>query len=47
MAKNTHRTVSTLLFRLFQIALVGGVVFLAATGKDGWGWLIFILALTI
>lgn len=26
-----------------KIALIAGVVILAALGKDGWGWLIFLL----
>ena len=28
---------------IVDLALIGGVVYLASTGKDGWGWLIFIL----
>lgn len=30
---------------LVDIALVAGICFLAYTGKDGWGWLVFILIL--
>ena len=26
-----------------DIALIAGVVYLASTGKDGWGWLVFLL----
>jgi hypothetical protein len=33
--------------RILQLALVGGIVFLAANGIDGWGWLVFILFLTL
>lgn len=33
--------------RILQLALVGGIVFLAANGLDGWGWLVFILFLTL
>jgi len=33
--------------KLLQLALVGGVVFLAANGLEGWGWLVFILFLTL
>jgi len=29
--------------RLFQIALVLGVVILAMNDKEGWGWLIFVM----
>ena len=28
---------------LLDLALVGGIVYLAANNLDGWGWLIFIL----
>lgn len=28
---------------IFDLALVCGIVYLSATGKDGWGWLVFIL----
>ena len=30
-----------------QIALVAGIVTLAALGVNGWGWLVFALLLTI
>jgi hypothetical protein len=33
--------------RAFQIALVLGIVALSYFDKDGWGWLVFILLLTI
>jgi hypothetical protein len=33
--------------RAFQIALVLGIVALSFFDKDGWGWLVFILLLTI
>jgi hypothetical protein len=33
--------------RMLQIALVGGIVYLASNGLDGWGWLVFILFITI
>jgi len=33
--------------RLLQLAMVGGIVYLAASGLDGWGWLVFILYITI
>jgi hypothetical protein len=26
-----------------DIALIAGIVYLAATDKDGWGWLVFLL----
>jgi len=32
---------------IFQLALVLGIVYLAANGKDGWGWLTFVLLLTL
>jgi fatty acid desaturase len=32
---------------LFQIALVAGIVILAANDLDGWGWLVFILLCTV
>lgn len=32
---------------LFRIALVFGIVYLAVNNKDGWGWLTFILILTL
>lgn len=31
--------------KLIDLALIAGVVFLAANDKEGWGWLIFILAI--
>jgi hypothetical protein len=34
---------SNVMDRLFDIACVAGIVYLAANGKDGWGWLIFLL----
>jgi hypothetical protein len=33
--------------RLLQIALVGGIVFLAYNNMDGWGWLVFALLCTL
>lgn len=33
--------------RILQLALVGGIVFLSANGLEGWGWLVFILFLTL
>ena len=32
---------------LVQIALIAGIVILAAMGKDGWGWLIFLTWCTL
>lgn len=32
---------------LLQIALVAGIVILAANDLDGWGWLVFILLCTL
>lgn len=32
---------------LLQIALVGGIITLAALGVNGWGWLVFALVLTL
>ena len=29
--------------KIIDVALILGIVFLAALGKDGWGWLVFIL----
>jgi len=26
-----------------DIALIAGIVYLASTGQDGWGWLVFVL----
>lgn len=31
--------------KLIDLALIAGVVILAANNKEGWGWLIFILAI--
>ena len=28
---------------LVDIAIVGGIVYLASNGMDGWGWLVFIM----
>lgn len=28
--------------RVVDIALIAGIVYLAAIGKDGWGWLVFL-----
>jgi hypothetical protein len=33
--------------RMFQIALVGGIVYLASNGLEGWGWLVFILFISL
>lgn len=30
-----------------QLALIFGIMVLASQGKDGWGWLIFALLLTL
>jgi len=30
---------------IVDVALVAGIVYLAATGKEGWGWLVFIFIL--
>lgn len=30
---------------LFNVAMVAGIVYLASQGKDGWGWLIFLLVI--
>lgn len=32
---------------LFRIALVLAIVYLASNDKDGWGWLIFILLISL
>jgi hypothetical protein len=32
---------------ILQISLIIGIVYLSANGMDGWGWLLFILFLTI
>lgn len=32
---------------LLQIALIAGIVVLAANDMDGWGWLVFILLFTL
>jgi hypothetical protein len=29
-----------------QLCLIAGIVIIASTGNDGWGWLVFILLLT-
>lgn len=28
---------------IVDLALIGGIIYLASEGKDGWGWLTFIL----
>jgi hypothetical protein len=33
--------------RILQLALVGGIVYLAANGLEGWGWLVFILFISL
>jgi len=33
--------------RLLQLAMVGGIVYLASNGLEGWGWLVFLLFITI
>jgi hypothetical protein len=33
--------------RMLQIALVGGIVYLAANRLEGWGWLVFILFISL
>ena len=33
--------------RILQIALVGGIVYLAANSLEGWGWLVFILFISL
>jgi hypothetical protein len=33
--------------RLLQLAMIGGIVYLASNGTEGWGWLVFILFITI
>lgn len=38
---------STMAMAIFRIALVAGIVYLASTGKDGWGWLILVLLATL
>jgi hypothetical protein len=32
---------------LIQIILIFGVIYLASTGSDAWGWLLFVFFLTI
>jgi hypothetical protein len=32
---------------LLQVVLVGGIVILATSGVNGWGWLVFALLLTL
>ena len=32
---------------LVRLALIAGAVYLAANGRDGWGWLIFVLVCTL
>ena len=34
-------------FRMLQLALVGGIVYLASNQLEGWGWLVFILFITV
>jgi len=29
--------------KMFDIACIAGIVFLSYNGRDGWGWLIFLL----
>jgi hypothetical protein len=36
-----------ILLRLLQIIMVFGVIFLAFNNKEGWGWLLFILVLSL
>ena len=33
--------------KIFQIALIAGIVYLAVNNVDGWGWLVFILLITL
>lgn len=33
--------------KLLQFALVGGIVYLASKGLEGWGWLVFILFISL
>ena len=33
--------------RFLQVLLILGIVFLAYNDKDGWGWLTFILFITV
>ena len=33
--------------RLLQLAMVGGIVYLASNGLEGWGWLVFILFVSL
>jgi hypothetical protein len=42
-----NTNVKEIALRLFQLALLAGIVGLAYYDKDGWGWLIFILLCTI
>jgi hypothetical protein len=32
---------------LFRIALVLGIIYLASNNTDGWGWLVFILLISL
>ena len=32
---------------ILQIALVTGIVILASTNTEGWGWLVFVLLFTL
>jgi len=32
---------------ILQLALLAGIVYLASENKEGWGWLVFILLITI
>lgn len=34
-------------WRILQLALIIGIVILAALNAEGWGWLVFILFLTL
>lgn len=33
--------------RMLQLAMVGGIVYLASNGLEGWGWLVFMLFITL
>jgi hypothetical protein len=36
-------TFNNIMDKVFDVAAIAGIVFLSYHGKDGWGWLIFLL----
>jgi hypothetical protein len=39
--------IKLVLINIFRISLLASIIYLSSNGLDGWGWLIFILFLTL